>query len=169
MTFREGSDLAFVKAVDIAFRMEQASRDAGECTAGLAALVFNKDKGKRHARHAKNRQVADTLKLKGHSSPSALSMRSRWQHSDRDTYSSPPQAPSSSACSYCGGQYHRRENCPAWCQTCRCCGKQGHFAKVCRASRDNKRHHCHKKDRREPRFPPKQCALVRGAPNDYFD
>jgi len=39
--------------------------------------------------------------------------------------------------SFCGncGQNHPPKSCPACRQTCRACGKQNHFAKVCRTTR----------------------------------
>jgi hypothetical protein len=41
----------------------------------------------------------------------------------------------SKRCDYCGGQYHRRPQCPAREAICRFCEKKGHYAKVCRSSK----------------------------------
>lgn len=38
-------------------------------------------------------------------------------------------------CFFCGNLRHARVNCPAKNSTCRNCGKQGHFAKVCRSAK----------------------------------
>ena len=41
-------------------------------------------------------------------------------------------------CAGCGSSQHgsidRSTKCPAWKKTCNCCGKRGHFGKVCRAA-----------------------------------
>ena len=42
-------------------------------------------------------------------------------------------------CGYCGGDPHKRTNCPAARCGCYKCGRKGHFAKVCRT--ENKRYH----------------------------
>lgn len=42
------------------------------------------------------------------------------------------------SCGGCGGTWHpKREDCDAWGKTCKKCGKQGHFAKVCRSNPGN--------------------------------
>ena len=43
------------------------------------------------------------------------------------------QSKSRVTCYYCGGSTHNRNFCPARDLTCRNCGKQGHYAKVCRS------------------------------------
>lgn len=42
---------------------------------------------------------------------------------------------SKSQCIFCGGSRHPRSNCPASAQRCHKCHKQGHFARVCRGTR----------------------------------
>lgn len=39
----------------------------------------------------------------------------------------------STKCYFCGGPRHSRRQCPAWGQSCRRCGKNGHFSKVCQS------------------------------------
>ena len=40
------------------------------------------------------------------------------------------------ACKYCGGMHeHKKEKCPAYGKSCKKCGKQNHFAKVCQQTK----------------------------------
>ena len=46
----------------------------------------------------------------------------------------PGEIPASSQCTFCGSSYHPRMKCPARRDNCHSCGKQGHWAMVCRSS-----------------------------------
>eukprot|EP00794_Sanderia_malayensis_P000736 gene736-biopygen16 len=53
-------------------------------------------------------------------------------------------------CFTCGGEYPHKGDCPAKGKQCGSCGKQGHFAIVCRSKGDKKDHsHVHKPQRRQ--------------------
>jgi len=59
---------------------------------------------------------------------SSLRSRSRGPAANRTAPSGP------SSCRNCG-RNHPPKSCPAYKQTCKACGKEGHFAKVCRSLR----------------------------------
>ena len=57
-------------------------------------------------------------------------------HTETDSNAQPTTAAVSKnkqSCFFCGNIRHRRTDCPARDSICRNCGKQGHFAKVCRS------------------------------------
>ena len=66
--------------------------------------------------------------------PSAHLLVARQSSYKRQAHTSRPQrtATETSPCYYCGDGLHPRSQCPARRQFCQQCGKQGHFAVVCR-------------------------------------
>jgi len=62
------------------------------------------------------------------------------QNSNNRPFSSNRSTPSHSwspthrRCYGCGGQFHNRQDCPAWGKSCNKCQKMNHFAKVCQSS-----------------------------------
>lgn len=52
----------------------------------------------------------------------------------------------STQCRNCGGKYPHQGDCPAKGKECRGCGKQNHYAKVCRASQRTPAHQSQEKD-----------------------
>ena len=68
----------------------------------------------------------------------------QWQYQQRHQPRQQPQQQQQQRqyqqpCIGCGGFGHPRSRCKANGQTCRICSKIGHFASVCRSSRDNNR------------------------------
>ena len=66
--------------------------------------------------------------------PSAHLLAARQSSYKRQAHASRPQRTTTetSPCYYCGDGSHPRSQCPARRQFCQQCGKQGHFAVVCR-------------------------------------
>ena len=54
-------------------------------------------------------------------------------------------------CSYCGGEYHHRDQCFAKDKTCQKCKKKGHFARMCITKETRGRNHSKYRDSSPPR------------------
>ncbi|CAB4006994.1 uncharacterized protein K02A2.6-like, partial [Paramuricea clavata] len=66
------------------------------------------------------------------------------QKKPRDTKRERPRYQNKKSCGNCG-RSHEPKQCPAYGKTCNSCGKSGHFAKLCRSSknRPNSHHNSH--------------------------
>ena len=108
---------------------KQAQEIEGACSA-TAHMVISQH------RHTSSRMKTDRSRSRQH-----LQQRGPQQHSSQGStslkkhYVTGNSSQNSKMCSWCGGQQHPREKCPAKEKTCNSCSKVGHYAKVCRSGK----------------------------------
>ena len=108
---------------------KQAQEIEGACSA-TAHMVISQH------RHTSSRMKTDRSKSRQH-----LQQRGPQQHSSQGStslkknYVTGNSSQNSKMCSWCGGQQHPREKCPAKEKTCNSRSKVGHYAKVCRSGK----------------------------------